>query len=88
MSSTIPQEIIDKILLYLKSNVPQELIDKIFLYLNTEDILELGEKNVSEYVWLCKKDKNLIEACRNKNMVGIHYHIEQGANIHEYGMQH
>jgi ankyrin repeat protein len=61
----------------IPATIPQEIIDKIFLHLDTSDILRLGEKNVSEYVWLRKKDKTIKEACINKNIIGLRYHIER-----------
>jgi hypothetical protein len=60
---------------------PQEIVDNIMMYLDTQDIQKIGEKNVSEFVWLRKKDKNWIEACKNNNIIGFHYLIMQIKNI-------
>jgi ankyrin repeat protein len=55
------------------NNFPLEIIDKILLFCDTEDILELGEENVSEYVWLRKKDSELSKACEDENIIGVAY---------------
>jgi ankyrin repeat protein len=55
------------------------------LYLDRQIILNWGRGIVSPYVWLCKKDETLMEACMTRNMVGVRYHVEQcGADIHAY----
>jgi ankyrin repeat protein len=57
--------------------IPQEILDIIMMYLDTEDILRFGEENVSEYVWLRKKDKDLRAACRNNNFTAVRYFLER-----------
>jgi ankyrin repeat protein len=60
---------------FLSNIFPEEIVDQILLYLSTDDILKLGKENVSEYVWLRKKDKTIIQAYKNKNPIGIKYHL-------------
>src|SRR6185369_8547242 len=63
--------------------LPQETIDRILLRLDTPIILILGEENVSQHVWLCKKDKNLTEACESENIIGIQYLIDNNGDIYD-----
>jgi hypothetical protein len=58
----------------------QKEIDKQMLALDYMTFVKLEESNVpeiSEYMRLCKKDKDIQEACKNGNIVGVEYLIKQ-----------
>jgi ankyrin repeat protein len=57
--------------------IAQEIFDTIMMHLDTKDILHIGEQYLSKYVWLRKKDKNLGEACKNRNLIGVKYLVER-----------
>src|SRR6185369_8090355 len=66
-------------------DIPQEIKEQIMMYLDRQDILELveyGGSDVCKYAWLRKKDKTLLLACMNRNIIGVQYLIEHGADIH------
>jgi len=55
--------------------VSQDIFDMILMYLGNKDICKFGQENVSEYVWLRKKDRTVYHACENGNLVGVRYFI-------------
>jgi ankyrin repeat protein len=42
--------------------------------------MNLGKAYVSNYVWLCKKDKNFAEACKHNNIVSVRHIFEWGVD--------
>src|SRR6185436_12998676 len=70
------------IIYMLFQDLPLELQDIILSQLDTVDILLLGKRVVSEYVWLRKKDRTITEAAKNGNLVGLKYLVDLGADIH------
>jgi hypothetical protein len=60
----------------LIQDVPLEIIDMIMLCLDQQDILELIDFGLSEYAWLRKKDLTFLEACKNGNLTGVRYLLE------------
>jgi ankyrin repeat protein len=51
--------------------------DTELLKLSFDEIHELGKDNVSEYVWLLKKDKTIEDAVKNDNLIGLKYLVEE-----------
>jgi len=60
--------------------LPIEVNDRIMMYIDPIDILKIGKDNVSEFIWLCKKDRTLVDACVNNNLVGIKYLVTNKIN--------
>jgi ankyrin repeat protein len=57
--------------------LPVEIEEHILIYLDSEKIHELGECNVTQSVWLMKKDQSIQQAIEHKNLVGLKYLIIQ-----------
>src|SRR6185369_2961863 len=59
--------------------LPEVILDKIMSYIYVKKINEIKKINASKRLWLQKKDKNLLQACKSGNIIGVQYLIE-----HEY----
>jgi hypothetical protein len=57
-------------------DLPQEIKDMIMLHLDKTDILNLCDLGISAYVWSRKTDRTLIQACKNGNMTGVRYLVD------------
>jgi hypothetical protein len=68
-------------MIFLSNIFPEEIIDQILLYCDTQDILTLGEDKVSPNVWI-KKDKTLLSACKNGNLIAATRFITDRISYH------
>jgi hypothetical protein len=67
----------------LFEKLPMEVEEQILMYLSSDDIIILGEDNVSGYIWERMSHKTIGEAAKNNNLTRIKYLVEQcGADIH------
>jgi hypothetical protein len=56
--------------------LPYEIEEIILMYLDTCTIRMIGKDNLSEYVWLRKKDQTVKDAARDGNLIGLKYLVE------------
>jgi ankyrin repeat protein len=59
----------------LIESLTPDLQDMILMYLSSDNIRMIGEDNVSDYVWNQKKDRTIMEAILNNNLLGLKHVI-------------
>ena len=61
--------------------LPLEVEEQILWYLDSDNLRNLGETNIPEYIWIRIKHKTIEEAIKDNNSVGVKYLIDHGAIV-------
>jgi hypothetical protein len=71
------------VLLKTRKPITNELSEEdILASLDPDNVRKLGRDNVPDRIWLIKKDKDIEEAAKNGNLIGLKHFIDNGTDVH------